>query len=312
MIPPAPQSKVRRRFAALGILALVGLLFAYYTGDQAASVATSASFTIDTRDADAVVRAAALTASKDSTAFTIDTRDPDSTTQERSLASGETSGTFTIDTRDPDTVVFAVSQATSKTSGFFTIDTRAASSTLAESSAFTIDTRDPDSLTRALSLAASEESGFFTINTLDPPPQDNEADTLHDLWETINFGSIFAYGPNDDPDHDGLTNFQEFAFGTGPMVYNGSADVRFSIVSTGPGSRITVQHSKHFLALAMVTYAYETSTDLKVWTDTTTSWRERADPQNLNGYIEWVTMGYDLPTFPPRIFVRVRAKPVPQ
>jgi hypothetical protein len=139
-----------------------------------------------------------------------------------------------------------------------------------------------------------------------------EADTLHDLWETINFGSIFAYGPSDDPDNDGLTNFQEFAFGTDPTVYNGSADVRFSIVSTGTGGRMTVQHSKHILALAMVTYTYETSTDLKVWTDTTSGWRETADPQNLNGYIEWVTMGYDLPTFPERIFVRVRAKPVPQ
>jgi hypothetical protein len=296
----------------LGILVLAGLLFAYYTGDQATSVATSASFTIDTRDADAVVRAAALTASKDSAAFTIDTLDPDSVTQARSLASGKTSGTFTIDTRDADAVVFVTSFSISKTSGFFTIDTRAASSTLAESASFTIDTRDPDSLTRALSFAASKDSGFFTINTLDPPPEDNETDTLHDLWETIYFGSIFTYGPNDDPDHDGLKNFQEFAFGTDPTVFNGPADVRFSIVANGAGTRLTITHSKHILALAMVTYTYETSTDLKVWTDTTSSWRETADPQNLNGYIEWVTMGYDLPTFPARIFVRVRAKPVPQ
>jgi hypothetical protein len=293
MNTPALKSRVRRRYAALGILVLVGLLFAYYTGDQATSVAT------------------ALTASKDSAAFTINTLDPDSVTQAVSLASGKTSVFFTIDTRDADAVVFVTSFSTSKTSGFFIIDTQAASSTLAESASFTIDTRDPDSLTRALSLAASKDSGFFTINTLDPPPQDNEADTLHDLWETIYFGSIFTNGPNDDPDHDGLTNFQEFAYGTDPTVANGPSDIRFSIVANGAGARLTITHRKHILATAMVTYTYEITTDLKVWLDTTSSWHETADPQNLNGYVEWVTMSYELPTFPPRIFVRVKATPRP-
>lgn len=60
----------------------------------------SAAFTIDTRDADTVVRALALSTAKDS-------------------------ASFTIDTRDPDSVVFPFSGVTSAWSGFFTIDTMA-------------------------------------------------------------------------------------------------------------------------------------------------------------------------------------------
>lgn len=311
MTQPVPRSKARRRYAVLGVLVLAGFLLAYYTGDQATSVASSASFTIDTRDDDAVVRAASLTASQDSALFAIDTRDPVSVTQARSLASGELSGFFTIDTLDPDSVVFTLSHATSEWSGLFTIDTLADGTTRADSPFFTIDTTDPDSITRARSLASSDESGGFTINTLDPPPEDNEADTLHDLWETIHFGGIFAQGPDGNPDGDSLTNFEEFAFGTDPTTANGPSPVTFSITANGTGARLTVTHSKHILALAMVAYAYETSTDLTSWTDTSAGWHEVTEPENLNGYVEWVTLSYDLPSYPPRVFIRVRATPKP-
>ena len=93
---------------------------------------------------------------------------------------------------------------------------------------------------------------------------------------------------------------------------NGPLHVEFSIAGTGTGgARMTLKHSKHILALGMVDYSYETSTDLKVWTDTSGSWHEVEAPQNLNGYVEWVTLSYDLPAFPPRIFVRVRATAKP-
>ncbi len=40
-------------------------------------------------------------------------------------------------------------------------------------------------------------------------------DSLPDDWEMLHFGTT-AYGDNDDPDHDGLSNLQEFRLGTNP------------------------------------------------------------------------------------------------
>lgn len=306
---PVPKSKRARRLLAFGLLAILGLLYAYYTGDQAASVGTSVFFTIDTRDADSEVRALALTTTKDSGTFIIDTRDPDSVARALALGTSKDSSYFTIDTRDPDAVAYALSAVAAEWSGYFTIDTRAESSTRADSAFFTIDTRDPDSVTRALSLASAEESGYFIINTLEPPPTDTDNNGLNDIWEQIHFGGLFLQTRTDDFDGDGLSNFEEFAFGTDPTLFNGPALVQFTLTPNGAGARLTVRHTKHILAMAMVNYAYETSTSLTSWTDTTANWRETADPQNLNGYVEWITMSYDLPSYPVRIFVRVKATP---
>jgi type VI secretion system secreted protein Hcp len=44
---------------------------------------------------------------------------------------------------------------------------------------------------------------------------DTDADGLPDAWEMQYFGTL-AYGANDDPDHDGLSNYQEYIAGTNP------------------------------------------------------------------------------------------------
>ena len=74
---------------------------------------------------------------------------------------------------------------------------------------FTIDTRDPDAVGFPISLLVSKTSGGFVIDTTEPPPEDSDNDKLHDLWERLYFGSVFARGPNDDSDGDGLSNFYE-------------------------------------------------------------------------------------------------------
>ena len=306
-----PKSKHSRRLSALGLFGFLGLLFAYYTGDQDTRVDTSASFTIDTRDDDSIVRLLTLKTSSDSATFTIDTRDSDSAVRTLSLRTSNESAFFPIDTREPDTVVYALSIVAAKWSGFFMIDTMADDSSRSESAVFTIDTRDSDSVTRALSLASAKESDFFTIDTLAPPPEDTESDGLHDLWERIHFGDLFSQNRTDDYDGDGLSNFEEFAFGTDPTRFNDSAPVQFTLTPIGLGVRLTIRHNKHILAVRMVDYVYETSPTLAIWTDTTANWRETVAPLNLNGYVEWVTMSYDLPSAPARLFVRVRATPKP-
>ncbi len=50
-----------------------------------------------------------------------------------------------------------------------------------------------------------------------PAGADTDADDLPDAWEVENFGSTGLYGKNDDPDNDGLTNFQELTSVTKPL-----------------------------------------------------------------------------------------------
>jgi hypothetical protein len=49
---------------------------------------------------------------------------------------------------------------------------------------------------------------------------DRNNDGLPDSWQLQYFGSLTAPGssPNDDPDHDGLSNLQEYRAGSNPLV----------------------------------------------------------------------------------------------
>lgn len=288
-------------------------------GDQAGRVAESAtSFVIDTRDPDSVVRAQSIAQGEESSAsFVIDTRDADSVVLARSIAQGEESASsFVIDTRDPDSVVLATSLAVVEESSSFTIDTRTADPpTWGEtSSSFTIDTRDADSVVRALSIAQVEESLGFTIDTRDPLPLDSDNDGIHDFWEQMYFGSIFAHDLSADPDGDGLNNFAEFAFGTNPTehddVANGpsSINVAIRLDQVGDVWVVTLSYPRHVLAGKSVTYTYETASSVAgPWSNTTASWVEVGDPVTLNGYVERVTVAMPLPAKPNQIYARVQA-----
>ena len=306
---------------ALGLLLLVGSLLAYYMGDQTGRVAvTAVSFTIDTRDPDSVVLALSLAQNEQSSAsFTIDTRDADAVVFALSIAQNEqSSASFTIDTRDPDAVVLALSISQSEsTSSAFTIDTRATDPpTWAQSSlAFTIDTRDPDSVVLALSIAQSEVMTVgFVIDTRDPLPLDSDNDGIHDFWENMYFGGIFAHNNAADPDGDGLSNFAEFAFGTDPTVFdnvaNGpsSINVAIKLEQVSGVWVVTLSYPRHVLAAKSVTYTYETASSVSgPWTDTTASWVEAGEPVTLNGYVERVTVMMPLAGRPAQIFARVKA-----
>ena len=306
---------------ALGLLLLVGSLLAYYMGDQTGRVAvTAVSFTIDTRDPDSVVMALSLAQNEQSSSsFTIDTRDADAVVLALSIDQNEqSSASFTIDTRDPDAVVLALSISQSEsTSSAFTIDTRATDPpTWAQSSlAFTIDTRDPDSVVLALSIAQSEVMTVsFVIDTRDPLPLDSDNDGIHDFWEQMYFGGIFAHNLSSDPDGDGLNNFAEFAFGTNPTehddVANGPSSINVAIRLDQIGGVwvVTLSYPRHVLAAQSVTYTYETASSIAgPWTNTTASWVEVGNPVTLNGYVERVTVAMPLPSKPTQIYARVQA-----
>lgn len=53
---------------------------------------------------------------------------------------------------------------------------------------------------------------------------DADSDGLPDTWEIKYFGDISKYGPQDDPDGDGLTNLQEFQYGTDPTKTDTDGD----------------------------------------------------------------------------------------
>lgn len=62
---------------------------------------------------------------------------------------------------------------------------------------------------------------------------DRNGNGLPDQWEIANFGALGTVGggPNDDPDHDGFTNLQEYRLGLNPNVFDGA---RITQLRQGP------------------------------------------------------------------------------
>ena len=50
-------------------------------------------------------------------------------------------------------------------------------------------------------------------------PGDSDADSLPDSWELSHFGDL-SHGPNENPDGDSLFNFEEYAYGGNPKLWD--------------------------------------------------------------------------------------------
>lgn len=61
---------------------------------------------------------------------------------------------------------------------------------------------------------------------------DTDEDGLPDAWEMQYFGTL-NYGPSDDPDHDGLSNYQEYIAGTNPN--NANSVLRVTEITSAGG-----------------------------------------------------------------------------
>ncbi|MCI0747736.1 MAG: hypothetical protein L0Y58_20205 [Verrucomicrobia subdivision 3 bacterium] len=84
----------------------------------------------------------------------------------------------------------------------------------------------PTLFTPALADRGRTERIDLVLGTL---PVDTDGDGLADDWEQLHFGSLAA-NPNDDPDLDGMSNFQEYRAGTDPK----NASSRFALIEIYP------------------------------------------------------------------------------
>jgi nitrous oxidase accessory protein NosD len=94
--------------------------------------------------------------------------------------------------------------------------------------AFTVTSLSPGA-TYYFALKTADEvpnwSGPSNVvsGTTGPGPADIDSDNLPDVWENQYFGNL-NQGPQDDPDGDGLTNLEEYSYGTDPTKRDTDGD----------------------------------------------------------------------------------------
>jgi hypothetical protein len=106
-------------------------------------------------------------------------------------------------------------------------------------------------------------------------------------------------GPTDDPDHDGMTNQQEFAFGLVPS--NGSSVNPVTMPLDPATGRF--QYTRR--AGSGLTYQVFTSTTLGTWTQDTGATEETV---TTNGAVQTVTVHVSTTPLNGKLFVRVQAQ----
>lgn len=107
---------------------------------------------------------------------------------------------------------------------------------------------------------------------------DSDNDGLPDAWEQANGTFVFIPDANDDPDHDGLTNWEEFLAGTHPN--DASSALRFGQIVAQNGNVIL-----QFLAISNRTYSLLYQPTLG-----TSQWSKLADiPAYPTNRVVWLT-----------------------
>ena len=101
-----------------------------------------------------------------------------------------------------------------------------------------------------------------------------------------------------DPDHDGITNQQEFAFGLDPATASSLSPLTTNLSAAG-------QFSYTRLANSGLAYTVEYSTDLSSWNPATAT--ESPGPPDDKG-VQTVTVTVVNPAQNGKLFVRVKAR----
>jgi hypothetical protein len=99
------------------------------------------------------------------------------------------------------------------------------------------------------------DSGNNCIRKISP---DTAGIGIADDWQRMNFGSV-GVDPNDDPDHDGMSNLSEFWAGTNPLDATSVLALSGSSVLTNGLTQITWQ------SIAGKSYMVKYSSDLVTW-----------------------------------------------
>lgn len=118
------------------------------------------------------------------------------------------------------------------------------------------------------------------------------------------FGPGFVdTAPGDDPDHDGMTNQQEYAFGTDPTSGASFSKITAGIDSTGS---LTFTYARRDPALSGLVYKVFTSTDLQSWVEDAGATQVASAP-NAN-HVETVTVTLSFVPSGGKLFVRMQAQ----
>jgi len=139
---------------------------------------------------------------------------------------------------------------------------------------------------------------------------DSDGDGMRDAWEMTHFQNL-SQGKDDDYDHDGKSNFREYAEGDNPTVatYNTMPRVTEEVVN---GQTYPVLHYVRSAYETDVIYIPESSTDLTNWSSDTSHFIPFGNPTDLgNGQREFHLRYYqtlDAAT-QSRIMFRVRMEP---
>ena len=121
--------------------------------------------------------------------------------------------------------------------------------------------------------------------------------TAYETWAANPaYAGFDLSNPAADADHDGMSNFMEFAFGLDPTMGT-SANPCTPLHGT--------QFSYTRRANSGLTYTVEYSTDLTTWNPATTS--ESAGAADSNG-VQTVTVTVSNPALNGKLFVRVQAR----
>ena len=102
--------------------------------------------------------------------------------------------------------------------------------------------------------------GWLTMDNVVIPGSSTSPDPFV-AWMDANYPSLSDKSPTGDPDHDGMTNQQEFAFGLDPS----SATSANPIVTPLNKTTGIFRYTRRDPAVSCLTYTVTTSTNLSDW-----------------------------------------------